>query len=429
MLTFALFLACGGAPPPDAEQEQPAAEQTPGSPKPPPRGSGPIIAVSVPLSGTNAALGQAAVEGVRLAVPPGLDVWAIDENLGDPTPVAANEPRVVGVVAHVTEVGAERWAHGWLSRDVPVVMAAPASVGGVPRVLAGSDRHLRCATAWVPRGRTLVVHDGSTESIAVSNAANQVLGRSSMGVRAIDPRQMATEAGHVRKGSPKTVMFTGDAVNGGNLLRTLRQTEDQTYFIGLGMYDPRFLKAAGSAARDAVVTSQDRPALDLGVRDRWVAAHGGEPPAVALNAYDAARLLVEAWSSAEAPSKEAQRAAIKERLAAVEVEGASGTFHLDDDLVATPAWCTSFTAADGAFTFNGVARVVDGKVEVVDLPAERAAQEAERARIAEEEARLQAELREDEEFARQAALEASARVEAAAKAAEEQQQPQSADAP
>ncbi len=407
VLTFALMLACGGAPAPPAEEPPPPEPVGPGEAPP---GSSPIIAVSVPLSGPAAALGKAAVDGVSLALPQGMVAWAIDENVADPVPLAAAEPRVVGVVAHVTAVGAARWAEGWALTDLPVVLAAPASVPGLPRVLAGADRHLRCATAWADGRRVQIAHDGSTEAIAVSNAADHVLGGRSLGVLAIDPRQMATEAGHLRNARPDVVLYTGDAVDGGNLLRALRQLGDTTRFVGLGLYDPRFLRAAGSAADGALVTSQDRPALDLDVHDAWTRAHGGEPPAVALNAYDAARLLAEAWATASVPSKDQQRAAITARLAEVEVDGAAGHFTLDDELVASPAWCTAFTAHDGALQFHGVARVVGDQVEVVDLEAERALQEAERQRLAEEQALLEAQQREDEEIALQAARAAALRL-------------------
>lgn len=332
------------------------------------------IAVSVPLSGPSAHLGELAVEGVKLAVPPGLGVITIDEQVGDPVPRVLEDPRIIGVVAHVTEVGAERWAAGWVGTDLAVVMAAPATVPDVPRVLAGADRHVRCATAFMGRGRALIVHDGSAESTVVSNAAERELYRQSLGIRVIDPRLMANEADRVRSAGAEWIVYTGTPGDGGNLLRALRQLGGKSLFLGVGLYDPRFVAAAGDPGEGAIVTSQDRPALDNAVVERWRAQHGGDPPpTVALNAYDAARLLVESWATSAAPSRDAMRGAIKQRLHQVEIEGAAGPMKLDGEGVVEPAWCTGFRVEDGALAFHGVARVVDGKVELVDIEAERAA--------------------------------------------------------
>lgn len=334
------------------------------------------IAVSVPLSGPGAALGRAALDGVRLAVPPGLDIVEIDEEKGDPVPVAVDNPHVIGVVAHITAVGAERWGRGWVDQDLAVVSAAPASVEGLPRVLAGADRHVRCATAFLGRGDILVVHDGTDEATTVANAAERALERRSHGIRAIDPRLMANEADRVRTTHPDWIVFAGQPGDGGNLLRALRQLGGRSQFLGIGLYDPRFVAAAGSGGEGAIVTSQDRPALDDGVRSRWGREHVGDPPAVALNAYDAARMLVEAWATASAPSRAALRGAVKARLSQVQIQGAAGPMHLDDEGVADPAWCTAFQVHDGALVSYGVARVSNGRVETVDIEAERARERA-----------------------------------------------------
>ena len=367
---FALILlACAEQPPPPPPVEAPVAEAPTGPP-------GMAIAVSVPLTGPSAALGRAALDGVRLAVPPGLQVVAIDEQVGDPVPQVVGDTRIVGVVAHVTEVGAERWAAGWAGTDLAVVMAAPATVEGVPRVLAGADRHVQCASAFLGRGRALIVHDGSSESTHVSNAAERELYNRSQGIRVIDPRLMANEADRVRSTGADWIVYTGSPGNGGNLLRALRQLGGDAQFLGIGLYDPRFVAAAGEPGEGAIVTSQDRPAIDEAVVARWRKEYDGEPPAVALNAYDAARLLVESWATASVPSREALRGAIKARLREVEIQGAAGPMHLDAEGVAEPAWCTAFRVEDGGLAFHGVARVVGGKVETVDLEAERAARQA-----------------------------------------------------
>ncbi|MCK6503792.1 ABC transporter substrate-binding protein [Myxococcota bacterium] len=369
------LLGCGEEPPPPQIDPALAALEDPAPTGP----EGRAIAVSVPLTGPSAALGQLALDGVRLAVPPGLQVVAIDEQQGDPVPQALADERVVGVVAHVTEVGAERWAGGWAATDLAVVMAAPATVPDVPRVLAGADRHVRCASAFLGRGRTLIVHDGTAESTNVSNAAERVLGGRSQGIRVIDPRLMANEASRVRAAGPDWIVYTGSPASGGNLLRALRQLGGDAQFLGVGLYDPRFVAAAGEPGEGALVTSQDRPAVDEQVVQRWRSEHRTEPATVALNAYDAARLLVEAWATAEVPDRAQLRSAVKARLRQVEVSGAAGAMKLDDEGVVEPAWCTAFRVRGGALALDGVARVIGHKVETVDLAAERAALQALRA--------------------------------------------------
>lgn len=358
-----LLLACADPPP-----AAPAALQ---ALEPPPPGAveGMAIAISVPLSGPSAALGRAAVQGARLALPQGIELVELDEERGDPVPQALADARVIGVVAHVTEVGARRWARGWLEPEIAVVLAAPATVPGLPRVLAGADRLARCAGAFLDKGNLLVAHDGTPEAIELSNELDRAMVRRSYGVRTVDPLLLAGEAEKVRATAPDWLVYAGDASNGGNLLRASVQLGAQLRYLGLGSADPRFLSAAGSAAEGAILVSADRPLLETTVRERWRQAHGGEPPAVALNAYDAARLLVEAWATAAVRSKAELRGAVRQRLASARARGASGEFQLDAQGVATPAWCTAQIVQDGAFRWLGAARVQGGKVERVNAAA------------------------------------------------------------
>jgi len=370
-LLLLLLLGCSSDPAPTTID--PLAVLDPAPPRPPGAVEGMAIAISVPLSGPSAAIGKAAVQGARLAMPQGIELVEIDEQLGDPVPQALADPRVVGVVAHVTAVGAQRWAQGWLEHDLAVVLAAPATVPGLPRVLAGSTRHVRCATAFLGPGNVVVAHDGTPEANEVATEADRALSRRSYGVRGVDPLLIAGEAERVRSLGAAWLVYAGDPGHGGNLLRAVRQLGGETRFMGLGLYDPRFVAAAGQAGEGAILTSQDRPVLNPKVRSRWQAAYGGEPPAVALNAYDATRLLVEAWGTATVASKADLRGAVRGRLSQVEIEGAAGPLKLDAEGVADPSWCTAFVVADGAIAWLGAASVSGGKVEL--LPA---ADEAER---------------------------------------------------
>lgn len=366
LLSILALLACGSDPAPPPAEALAVLELAP--PPPPGAVEGMAIAISVPLTGPSAAIGKAAVQGARLAMPSGIDLIEIDEQLGDPVPQAIDDPRVIGVVAHVTAIGAQRWAAGWLEHDVAVVLAAPATVPGLPRVLAGARRHVQCATAFLGPGKLMVAHDGTPEANEVANEADRLLVQRSFGVRAVDPMLVAGEASRVQSSGADWLVYAGDPANGGNLLRAVRQLGGDIKLLGLGLYDPRFVTAAGEAGEGSVLTSQDRPILNDKVLRRWQAAYGGEPPAVALNAYDATRLLVEAWGTATVASKSELRGAVRGRLMEVEIDGAAGPLRLDDEGVADPSWCTAFEVKDGALSWMGAASVSAGKV--VRLPDE-----------------------------------------------------------
>jgi len=296
----------------------------------PPR---PTLAVAVPLSGPDAALGAAAFDGVALAAGPDVDVLAVDDVLPGAVAHLAALPQVFGVVAHVVRGTAEAEAPAWRATDLPVVVAAPGVFEGLPRVVPPLAASARCVARFV-EAPVWVRTDGSPEGMAAGRA----------------------------------IAWTGDAAAGGNFLRVLRKTGADVPFLGVGLYDTRFLTAAGAAAEGAQVTSEGRPAGDRAFVDAYIARRGAPPVGPAVDAYEAATLLLAAWRAAggtptpagtpPAPGQPS-RASVRAALPTITATGANGPMSLDADLVVTPLVCALFTVSGGALRVDDIASEAD----------------------------------------------------------------------
>lgn len=347
-----LLLAC-------ARQEAPQA---------PPR---PTLGVAVPLSGADAPLGEAALQGVRVAA--GADVVVLPVDDADPSAVAtlAANPVVIGVVAHVARRAAESTAASWLATDLPTIVAAPGDHRGLPRVVPPVDASARCAAALLTED-FWVRTDSSTSAMVAGRALLDASPDHALGADTVDGAHVSNAAARLTGRNEAAVVWAGDAAGGGNLLRALRQVGSNAAFFGVGLYDPRFLQAAGSLAEGARVTSERRPARDQRFVDAFAATYGTPPSNVAVDAHDAAALLVAAWRSASEATRARGAPLTRKDVAAalrtVVADGASGLTYLDADGVVSPILCPTFVVRAGAFEFERLGTEPEAPTDT-DAPA------------------------------------------------------------
>lgn len=325
------------------------------APAPPVR---PTLGVAMPLSNGNAVLGENALQGVTLAAGDLVDIVTVDDSNPGAVAELAAMPHVFGAVGHVTRRAAEATAAEWRASDLPVVISAPGTFEGLPRVTPPPAMgSARCATLFLDTN-FWVRTDGSPEGMAAGKALLDAAPDHALGMETVDLAHAASQAAKMG-GRSSTVVWTGDAGAGGNYVRALRQTGVNVPFFGVGTYDHDYLQAAGAAAEGTRATSQGRPARNRAFVDAFAARYGYEPSGVAVDAYEAATLLIAAWQAAGGPGAPPTRAAVRAALGTVVAEGANGPMQLDADGVLAPVVCAVFTVKNGAFAVDRIASETD----------------------------------------------------------------------
>ncbi len=324
--------------------------------------SRPTLGAAVPLSGPDADLGRAALDAIAIAAGPDVAVLPVDDTTPGAAAALAANPLVFGVVAHVRRATAEEQALSWTGTDLPVVVAAPGDFRGLPRVVPPIDTSARCATTFLDSD-FWVRTDGSTPGMVAGRTLVDAHPEHALGVDTVDATHVAAQAAKLAGSATRPVAWTGDAAAGGNFLRALRQVGSDAPFLGVGLYDTRFLQAAGSLAEGARVTSASRPAQARGFLDAYAARTGEAPLGPAVDAYEAAVLLVSAWRAASASTRAAGapllRADVATALRTVVADGANGPMYLGPDDVLQPVLCASFVVQGGAFVGERVASEAD----------------------------------------------------------------------
>ena len=331
------------------------------TPEAPPRAA---IGVLVPRTGPDAEVGEAAVRGVQLAAGTEADVVVQDDVVAGGRDALLADERVIGAVAHVGRGTAEREADAWRASALPVVIAAPGALDGLPRVVPPLPDAARCAAALVEGGFQLRLDNGETSAVAAQALYDAT--REAIDMEIVDGSQAALQAAKLaklhadaealrkKKETPIGVVWVGDPKAGGSFLRVLRQVGDTAPFFAVGGYDPGFLVAAGDAADGARVSALGRPARDASFVDAYTRRFGTPPTAVAVNSYEAAQLLLAAWRAAAGSGQTLTRDAVRDQLRRVEARGASGPVHIDERGVASPVLCASFVVRDGKFELERI---------------------------------------------------------------------------
>lgn len=333
----------------------------------------------VPLSGPDAALGEAALRGVQLAAGDAVEVVSRDDTQPGGRDALLADDRVIGAVAHVTRATAEAEADAWRSSALPVVVAAPGEFEGLPRVVPPLVDAARCAANLVEGGFHLRLDDAPGSAVAAQALYDAT--REAIDMEVVDGSQAALQAGRLkqlherfeagqarrrRPDAPVGVVWVGDPRAGGSFLRALRQVGDTEPFFGVGLYDSTFLTTAGDAAEGTTVSARGRPARDAAFVDAYSARFGGAPPSVAVDTYEAAQILLAAWRAAANTGVPLTREAVRGWLPKVEAHGASGLVHLDARGVASPILCASFTVKGGTFE---LLKIVEGPNRTESSPS------------------------------------------------------------
>lgn len=343
----------------------------------------PTLGLAVPLSGQNRALGEAAVRAAELAANGAVAILPVDDAVPGAAAALAGRPEVFGVVAHVVRGTAERQASTWLTVDVPTIVAAAGDHTGVPRVVPPVEETAKCAARLIDDAWYWVRTDSTVPAMRAGKAFVAERPDDWLGSETVDAGRVAAAASKVTGRKNHPVVWAGSATEGGNLLRALRNLDNQAPFVALGAYDPDFLASAGAAAEGALVTSEGRPARERAFVDAWTAKHGAAPPEAAVGVYDAATLLLAAWQNAAADTSAGpptasgpSRDAVRRALGSAVATGASGTMYLDAQGVVRPVVCASFRVTGGAFVLEGLASETDALV-VEEEPAKRRPREPE----------------------------------------------------
>lgn len=294
------------------------------------------IGFAGPRTGDNAPTGEAVCQGVQLAVhqwnaerpaPAKKAVFFEADDASDPAKAeeAARElckQGVLVVVGHV-DSGCTLKARP-IYLQAGVVMITPTSThpdvtdrgeGKVFRVCGRDDAQGREAAVWVVRQKTpgpcAVLHDGSPygERLAREFQDNyEFLSGSKVALTQMVDRGMSDFAPVVEKVkavTPGIIYFGGLGTQGGTLLKALRSAGEKGLFLaGDGCFGEEFLSAAGpEAAEGARMTFAKDPA-GLPATQPVVTAYRekyGDPGPYALFGFAAARVALEAASSAVPP--------------------------------------------------------------------------------------------------------------------------------
>ena len=133
---------------------------------------------------------------------------------------------------------------------------------------------------------------------------------------------------------PDLIFFTGDAMEGADLIGQARQKGVDALFMGGGDWGSPKLVQIGRGTVEETLYVTSAPALEeIGGTDEFVASYealAGQPPGPqAILAYDATGILLEAVARAIAAEGKPGRAAVTAQLAETKFEGLTGPIAFD----------------------------------------------------------------------------------------------------
>jgi len=166
--------------------------------------------------------------------------------------------------------------------------------------VVGNDSVQGAAAAQYLKGKykkAFLINDGSPYGLGISNEVKTGLGSIAGSVDKIQKGQQNYDAtiSKIKAASPDVVTYAGYTSEAAPLLKQMRTAGIKADFVGFdGLYDPNFIKVAGSAAEGAVITCPCLPP-DKATGDfaaKFKAKYGQEPGAYAAEGYDAAQIIL-----------------------------------------------------------------------------------------------------------------------------------------
>lgn len=320
---------------------------------PTPEPARPTLVLAVPQEGPLVAFAASAERGVRFAVGDALNLRVVDD--GDPQALArlAEDPGVVAVIAHLDAERARAAGPTWLATGMPVIQLAPGDLPALPRALPSPAALGRCSAPLLvspppspaaappePPG-PLVVRSGTLPGDLATAAALVAGLPPGTPMQVVDEAALALEADRLRAAAPSRVVWIGRPEIGAQFLRLFRARGGTAPFAAVDPYDAGWLEEAGALAAGSTLVSPHRPVRDPAFNARWGLAYPEPADAIAVDAHEAATLLVEAWRVARERGSPT-RAGLAAALPGVSTTGASGPLALDPSGDLSPLACSLF---------------------------------------------------------------------------------------
>lgn len=253
----------------------------------------------------------------------------------------AVDPDVVGVIGHfsspTTLAALEEYRRVGLALVTSAAAANAVTDGGYPNVyrlcarndLLGQEA-ARYAVTELGAERLAILRgqDDLAEAFALTATSLGASVVSDVGADQVDwPVQIIAQ-------DPDLIFFTGDAVEGADLIVQARQKGVEALFMGASDWSSPKLMQIGGAAVEGALYVTSTPALEeIGGGDEFVAGYealAGQPPGPqAVLAYDATGVLLEAISRAIVAEGKPSRAAVTAQLAKTHFEGLTGPIAFD----------------------------------------------------------------------------------------------------
>lgn len=283
------------------------------------------LAMAGPLTGADAPFGGNVRDGAQLAVDqhnaanPGCQVQlkAFDTE-GDPQKATAIAPQIVDDAAIVGLVGptwsGETKATGSVFDQAGLVALTPAATN--PSLSEqGWKTFFRGLSSDAVQGPSLanylknsvgvkkacVIDDSTDAGVGQADAVRQTLGpitdtACSISVKKGD-KDFSAAVTQVKNQSPDVVVYASYYTEAALLLQQLRDAGYTGLFSGPdGLKDPQFVKAAGEAAKGAVLSCPCGPA-PASFSEAYTAEFGQAPGTYSVEAYDLAAILLKGIDS------------------------------------------------------------------------------------------------------------------------------------
>lgn len=283
------------------------------------------LAMAGPLTGPDTPFGRNVQNGAELAVEqhnaanPGcqVELRAFDTE-GDPQKATAVAPQIIDDSSIIGMVGptwsGETKATGAIFDQAGLVAITPAATNPALSEQAWKT-FFRGLSSDAVQGPSLanylknsvgvkkvcVVDDSTDAGVGQTKAVADTLGPIADSACRISVKKgdkdFSAAVTQIQGQSPDAVVFASYYTEGALLLQQLREAGYTGLFSGPdGLKDPQFVKAAGQAAKDAVLSCPCGPASGAFV-DNYTKAFGQAPGTYSVEAYDAATILLKGIDS------------------------------------------------------------------------------------------------------------------------------------
>ena len=283
------------------------------------------IAMAGPLTGADAPFGGNVRDGAQLAVDqhnaanPGCQVQLKTfDTEGDPQKATAVAPQIVDDPAIIGLVGptwsGETKATGSVFNQAGLVAVTPSATN--PALSQQKWKtFFRGLSSDAVQGPSLagylkntlgvkkacVVDDSTDAGVGQTQAISQTLGpiadpACKISVKKGD-KDFSAAVTQIKDQSPDAVVFASYYTEGALLVQQLREAGYTGLFAGPdGLKDPQFIKAAGEAAKDAVLSCPCGPATGS-FAEEYTTKFGQAPGTYSVEAYDLATILLKGIDS------------------------------------------------------------------------------------------------------------------------------------